>query len=256
MANHRIIRSKMQKTRVLENDPILTHYVPDICWFSEKSLLLMLRKHQAVYIKPDKGRQGLGIWRIVTEDTFSYTISNGTDIKTTSKKNLYDELTKILHPKKKYLIQKGIDLATYRNRPFDIRMVMQKIGSRWTFTLSSAKVGDHSSSIVTYSPEGSLEIPLEKLLVSIDQEMNLLSVYRELIDVSHQIATRLGQQFPFQVLGLDMAIDKDGSIWFIEANTKPDCTGLKKLNDPISLKKFRTAKAIFEKENNSFLTLD
>ena len=40
---------------------------------------------------------------------------------------------------------------------------------------------------------------------------------------SPEIASVLdGQLGPFGELGLDLAIDEGGAIWFIEANTKPD----------------------------------
>ncbi|MBU8907561.1 YheC/YheD family protein [Desertibacillus haloalkaliphilus] len=242
MSKHKVIRSKMDKTKVLMNDPIICEHIPTTKWFTRNHLKIMLKKYSSIYIKPDKGRQGLGIFRIKAVSNNKWEISNGKNFsKIVDQKQIYQEIRKKLSYEKQYLIQNGIDLATYNHRPFDIRLVMQKPLDRWQLSITCAKIGDHKDSVVTYAKNRSLELPLETTLADIDQDIDPLPVYRELVDLSHQIATMLGNHFPFRILGLDMAIDKNGKLWFIEANTKPDCIGMKKYNDEQSYHKFLVA---------------
>lgn len=143
------------------------------------------------------------------------------------------EVKKRLHPRKKYLVQQGIEFATYRRRPFDVRLVLQKPLNRWLVTLMTAKVAPRKNSLVTNIAKGG-------------KDHHTLETLRELVDVSHQIVQVLNSRFPLQIVGLDMGIDKRGKIWFIEANTKPDCQGLENLDRKL-YKKYREAKKLIRK---------
>jgi hypothetical protein len=107
---------------------------------------------------------------------------------------------------------------------------LQKPLGRWRATLMSAKVAPHKSSVVTNVAKGAKDHNLYKLLKGIDQSLNSSAVMRDLMDASHQIAQILSSHFQLKVLGLDMGIDKKGKVWFIEANTKPDCIGLETID--------------------------
>jgi len=71
-----------------------------------------------------------------------------------------------------------------------------------------------------------------------------MATLKELVDIAHQISNILGSNFPFRIIGLDMAIDKTGKVWFIEANTKPQCVRCKQVNDAVSQQKYEEAKKI------------
>ena len=71
---------------------------------------------------------------------------------------------------------------------------------------------------------------IDHVLRNNDQKLNATDALWELIDVSHQIAQVLGSHFPFRIIGLDMAIDKKGHVWFIEANTDPVLKGMDRIN--------------------------
>lgn len=175
-----------------------------------------------------------------------YEISYKRTIKKIPTKKLVSEVKKRLHPRKKYLVQQGIEFATYRRRPFDVRLVLQKPLNRWLVTLMTAKVAPRKNSFVTNIAKGGKDHHVLKTLRGIDQRLNTLETLRELVDVSHQIVQVLNSRFPLQIVGLDMGIDKRGKIWFIEANTKPDCQGLENLDRKL-YKKYREAKKLIRK---------
>lgn len=211
-------------------DPITKRYVPVTDWFGSASLRRMVRKYACVYIKPNVGRKGTGIIRLKKLTSKKCEISYKQTKRLCSRKIVYTRIKKILKPKKKYIIQQGIDLATYRHRPFDVRVVLQKPLGQWRATLMCAKVAPRNSSVVTNIAKGAKDYNLYKALKGIDQSLNSSAIMRDLMDASYQIAQILSSRYQFKILGLDMAIDKNGRIWFIEANTKPDCRGLKRID--------------------------
>ncbi|MDB4866661.1 MAG: hypothetical protein JWR03_994 [Cohnella sp.] len=224
-------------------DPIMRHYVPDTDWFEVSTLQKMLQTYACVYIKPDIGRKGTGIIRVKKLNDKKCEISYQQTTSLSSPDKVYSRIQKILNPNKKYIIQQGVDLATYQHRPFDVRVVLQKPLGRWRATLMSGKVAPHRSSIVTNVAKGAKDYNLYKLLKGIDQSLDSSAIMRDLMDSSHQIAQILSSHFPLEILGLDMGIDKKGKVWFIEANTKPDCIGLEKFDRRL-YRKYVNAKKI------------
>lgn len=224
------------------NDPIMKHYVPDTDWLKPSSLQRMLQAYSSVYIKPDVGRKGTGIIRVKKLNAKQAEIYYQQTRSLCSPDEVLPQIQRILNPKKKYIIQQGVDLATYRQRPFDVRVVLQKPLGRWRATLMSAKVAPHKSSIVTNIAKGAKDHNLYKLLRETDQSLNSSEVMRDLLDVSYQIAQILDSRYPLKILGLDLGVDKKGKVWFIEANTKPDCIGLETIDRKLYRKYLRAKK--------------
>jgi hypothetical protein len=247
--SHIVIRSKMRKTQPLMDDPIVSRYVPETDWFNPSSLERMLRTYSTVYIKPDIGRRGNGVIRVRKLTDSECEVSYRLTTVRCATKNLMFELNQIRDAQKKYIIQRGIDLATYHNRPFDVRVVFQKPLNRWHLSWMSAKVAPHKRSVVTNVAKGAKDVPLIRVLRGIDQSVNVYKVMWELVDVSYQVAQILGSQFPLDIVGLDMAIDKKGNIWFLEANTRPDFRGLRKL-DQNQYQKYLSVKRLIDKQNS------
>jgi hypothetical protein len=242
LATHKIIKSKMKKTLPLIQDPILSRHVPETHWFSTENLERMLQSYPQVYVKPNQGRQGLGISRVKRIGNSEYELSYENTTKLASFPEVVEDLVGRFDTGRSYLIQEGIDLATYNGGPFHIRVVMQKPMNRWQLSITSSLVAKRKDAVVTNGARGNLEFPVEEVLQNNDQKLNPTNTLRELIDLSHQIVYVLGSRFPLLLIGLDMGIDKQGKIWFIEANTDPDCRGLKKVNDEVSYQKYLEAK--------------
>ncbi|MDQ0157141.1 YheC/YheD family protein [Robertmurraya andreesenii] len=239
---HKIIRSKMKKTIPLLEDPILSRHVPETHWFSKENLKRMVQSYPQVYIKPNEGRKGSGISRVKRISNSEYELSYENITKIVSFPELVKDLRGRFSTGRSYLVQQGIDLATFNEGPFHIRVVMQKVMNCWRLSLMSGVVAKQKDAVVTNIAKGNYDLPLEEVLQKNDQKLNPISTLRELTDLSHQIVHVLGSSFPLLVLGLDMAIDKQGKVWFIEANTNPDSKGLEKVNDKVSYQKYLDAK--------------
>ncbi|MGU3471018.1 YheC/YheD family protein [Paenibacillus sp. D51F] len=242
---HKFIRSKMKKGKPLLNDRVLSHHVPKTHWYHDDTLTMMLKAFPVIYIKPDKGSAGTGIIRVKRLNSSESLISFKAMSKICPNTSIVSEVAKRMRRNKKYIIQQGISLATYRNKPFDLRVVLQKPSDRWLLTWMSAKVAPRSNSIVTNVAKGARDARIKEILRGADQPLNVSKVLKELTGVSYKIARKLGSRFPFRIVGLDMGIDKKGKVWFIEANTKPSFHGLKKF-DPVQYRMYLSAKKQIE----------
>ncbi len=242
---HRYVTSKMKKTKPLLGHRAVAKHIPATHWYTPARLINMLSLYPVLYIKPDRGSCGKGIIRVKKQSAKTSLIScNKTSIKVPSK-DLVKEIEKRMRRGKNYVIQQGITLATYRNKPFDLRIVLQKPAQKWRLTWMSAKVASSSSSIVTNVAQGARDAKIVQVLRGSDQSLNTPRVLNDLKRISTEIAYTLGSRFPFRIIGLDMAVDKRGKVWFIEANSKPSFHGLRSF-DPIQYKRYLRAKKQIE----------
>lgn len=246
---HKFVHSKMKKTKPLLNDPFLSQHVPATRWYHDSVFVSMFEAFPILYIKPDKGSSGTGIIRVKRISPTSSLISYKKTSTRCGDDNILSEVKKRMLHNKKYIIQQGIALATYKNKPFDLRVVLQKPSNRWLLTWMSAKVAPKTNSFVTNVAKGARDAKLKETLQGADQPLNVSKVVKELTNVSFKIAYKLGSRFPFRIVGLDMGIDKKGKVWFIEANTKPSFHGLKKF-DPVQYQRYLRAKKQIEATNS------
>jgi hypothetical protein len=158
--NHRVIRSKMKKAKPLMDDPIMSRHVPEMYWLNDASFQRMLQTYPTVYIKPDKGRKGNGIIRLKKLNDWESEISYRQTITKRIPSDIVVPEIKKLYPRKKYLIQQGIELATCNHCPFDLRLVLKKPLNRWLVSMMSARIAPRNTSVVTNVAKGAKEITI------------------------------------------------------------------------------------------------
>lgn len=238
---HTYIYSKMLKGKPLMRDRHLSRHVPVTEWYHDDTLYRMLAFYPVLYIKPDNGSSGNGIIRVKRLNGYECLVSHGKHSDKCMIHRLAYEVRKRMMPRRKYIIQQGISLATYQKRPFDLRVVLQKPADRWILTWMSAKIARTPTAIVTNVAKGARDAKILPTLRGIDQRLNASKLMKELESLSYRIAHKLGSVFPFRIIGLDMAIDKNGKIWCLEANTNPNFHGLEKL-DPVQYRRYLQAR--------------
>lgn len=237
---------KMRTHNILLKDPVIAEHLPYMDWYSYNKLIDMLNKYTTVYVKPNRGRQGNNIIRIKSLLDNKYEIISDGNRKQIDGDSLQSELSLVMKENKKYIIQEGIDLATYGGNPFDMRIVLHKIYNAWQVTLTSARVARHKDDIITNVSKGAKDYLLYDILQAYDQKSNPMADMREIIDLSHRIAYVAGTALPIFIIGLDLALDKDRHIWLIEANLSPQCAKCRLVNDEISLRKYWQARKIIK----------
>jgi hypothetical protein len=190
----------------------------------------MLQQYPVLYIKPENGRAGRGIF-VVRNQNDEYILQNqvGKGIITKSFNSVEDlnkYITSLLT--KPYLIQQGIQLATYRNRNFDFRVLVQKDGgNRWNVTGIGARVAKEDG-ITTHVPRGGAIQAPQVVLGEAFPRVGNQEIIDSLEAMVLSIAEVLEDHWPsLAEVSMDIGLDEGGKLWFIEANSKPE-----KFNEP------------------------
>lgn len=212
--------------------PETAHCLPDTERLTSGAQLhTMLNKYQEVYIKPSNGTKGQGIYKVSLKDG-KYRLqsfSQPTPVIYTTLKAL---MVKFNLKKNMLLIQEGIRSPGNREH-FDLRVMVQKDRyNHWHITGKAARLGQLGN-ITTNVHTGGQVKDLNKLLEErgfmpqeiavINEEINFLSL--RIAEILDSTSSALGE------LGLDFVIDKQGKVWFLEANRKPGRQSMEKMGE-------------------------
>lgn len=193
---------------------------------TSERLKLFAKKHAVLYLKPVRGKAGEGIMRLEKRDGI-WILRRVHQQKSlcTSFDNL-DQLWTYLNPiiqQKPYIIQQGITLATYNNRPFDVRVLTQKNGNgHWGITgVGIRQAGVRS--ITTHVPRGGTILCPAKIFPEIFGEEQALFIRQSISEAVLTIAKALQQNMiDLAEMSMDLGVTAEGHIWFFEANSKPE----------------------------------
>jgi glutathione synthase/RimK-type ligase-like ATP-grasp enzyme len=204
--------------------PELLPHLPETHWFNASLANRMLDSYSTIFIKPNGGSGGTGIIRIRKKTSSPrYEFRRGRHRKIVSSSSMYKALQIYQKSRKKYIVQRGLKLARYKGRIFDIRMFLQKPPSGWTVSGMVARVADPHF-IVTNHKQGGFGKPLDKVLMHIfsNNDSKVKKYIEELKKISLIMAQTLDVRFSdIRELGIDLGIDTDGHVWIIEANSRP-----------------------------------
>jgi hypothetical protein len=242
------IRSKSKKTSVLLKHPKLSLNVPATKPLSKQSLRTMLHRYRMVYVKPDRGRFGIGVMRvekISRRGQTNYRYQLGLKVK---QFDSYDQLFRSIlkhTSSRKYIAQKGIYLLRHRKRPFDIRIMVQlNPKKRWETTGAVARVASPNRVVTNYHNHGH-PVPLGPLLVPYFGMKKRKAYEGRLNHLGARIAKHLHIFYPkIKEIGVDIGIDNHLKPWILEVNTRPDPYIFKQLRDKRMFRKiYRYARA-------------
>jgi hypothetical protein len=189
----------------------------------------MMRKHSYLYLKPESGKAGKGIMTIKveaeTQQPYLLKIQENKKSATyqcSSINKLWSRIQK-QSGGEAYIAQQGIDLASFNERRFDLRALVQKNQrGQWDITGIGARIAG-ASSITTHVPRGGMIEDPEKLLVnSFNEEQArklLIKAKNTAVLIAKQIERASGQLLG--EMSMDLGIDSVGNMWFFEANSKP-----------------------------------
>ncbi|HEY8417955.1 MAG TPA: YheC/YheD family protein [Limnochordales bacterium] len=226
-----LVGSKWWVYRLMARHPDLRPYLPETRVLrTTADLLIMLRRHGTVYVKAAGGGKGIGIWVISADGrgTFSYRY---TDAQTRIHRGRTGNPAAIVRhllskPRQPWLIQPRVDLARWRGRIFDVRVLVQRDGrGQWHITGTGARIG-RPGSIISNLYGGGDALPLEPVLTeSLGLTPQEAAALRRRVE---EIALRVAQEIDRACrrtghvgeLGIDIGIDRSGRLWFFEANSR------------------------------------
>lgn len=209
----------------LSQNPKVAEYIPETRKLKGlKDLSQMVSKYPLLYLKPISGKAGKGIMAIQSHANH-YTLKQriGSQLAVNnfqSEKDLWNQIKKKVQVG--YVIQQGIPLATFEERPFDIRVLVQKDGKGvWGLSGVGIRVAGKNS-ITTHVPRGgSIALP-EEVFRSYMSETEYEAFMTRLKKTVLELADALEESY--QNLGefsMDIGINRRGQLWFFEANAKP-----------------------------------
>lgn len=218
----------------------VSKYVPEMVWYTDTQLVHMLNKWRLVYVKPNAGSGGTGIIRVEMLRHAHYVVSWGHRMVRCSTASLPSVVRAAMLRRNRYVIQRGIRLARVNGKPFDLRVVWQKPGRTWQLTWMSAKIASRRNATVTNVAKGGVDARLRPTLKRMTPPVDVDTMLNNIRVASRKIVYTLGSKFPLRIIGLDLGIDKNRHIWFIEANTNPNFKGLRKI-DPVQYRRYENA---------------
>ncbi|MNY10814.1 Endospore coat-associated protein YheD [compost metagenome] len=247
----RRLQSKLLKDRAMRRSSLLRSHLPETRPYHPYVLRRMLNQHSTVFVKPDKGSQGRGIVRLKRIKNRGVHISWGLNNRKVNRKFMIRELHQRLRPYQSYLVQQGLQLTKYHNRLIDIRVFLQKPGSKWLISGKVVRVGAAGRFVTNYS-QGGKPVHLPKVLNSIyhDNPQKVQAIIQKVDQVAYHAAAALNSKFPgIRVLGIDIGLDRSGRIWIIEANTRPGTQLFKNLGDKSMYQTIVTRRQIIDHKN-------
>lgn len=237
------ISGKLRVCRYLSANKQLKRHVPETVPFSLTNLEMMINRYDMLYVKPDIGSHGIGIFMLERVET-------GFELYEIVKKkqisNRYDSVSDVfdrLNAAKsaKLIIQKGISLDKVNGCPYDIRaMVQRKPGGSWVCTGFLVKVGARNKIVTNYYQGGA--IYSMKKLGKAQGLSNAATAgrVRKMTQTALRISRTLSmKRSGMHEMGIDFAYDKQKQLWVLEVNSNhPQFHPLKQL-DPNAYKKMK-----------------
>jgi glutathione synthase/RimK-type ligase-like ATP-grasp enzyme len=229
--NSKSISGKLRVHRYLATDESLKLYLPQTTSFTEGHLKQMAKRFPTLYIKPNYGSQGIGIFKVERE-------SNGYRLRSSSNQSkFFKQLSSIYqnistNGNKHMIIQQGIDIERVNKRPYDIRaMVQRKPKGSWTCTGIFGKIG-YRNKIVTNYAQGGQIVTMGHLFKMMGLSSSSQARTRHMTEVSLEVARVLNsKQSGMFEMGVDLSYDKDGHLWILEVNSRrPQFFPMKKVD--------------------------
>ncbi|MDD3852312.1 MAG: YheC/YheD family protein [Syntrophomonadaceae bacterium] len=204
-------------------------YLPDTKRYNPDNLRTFLETYPEVFLKPINNSKGQGIIKIVNLGNGTYTLARAEWKNIMPLKfNSLEAVNKYLRQNKislrHYIVQQGIQLATYNGRVFDLRTQYQKNRQgNWILTGVGARVAGNNR-FVTHIPNGGYLANYSDIIKQVFPSSDAqLSIDRELHKIGQTIPPLLEHQLGINlgILSFDIGIDKQGRIRILEINSKP-----------------------------------
>lgn len=220
---------KWAESKVLQRHPLASVYLPETIISSNVEMFKdFVDKHEDVYFKPIKGRQGKGIHRIYKQQDNSYTLTiQAVEAKEYKNVNFEDIDVLINELKDKiissqFILQKTINLII-NNRVIDFRLRFDKnIENEWKLSLAASRVSDIGGVVSNRSAGGkvvSVEQSLEEYYGYSESEAK--NKKNELIKAGKILTEAVEENnVNYGKCAVDLGVDNDGNIWHIESNIK------------------------------------
>jgi glutathione synthase/RimK-type ligase-like ATP-grasp enzyme len=239
-------KNKLLKYRHMKSYAPLAYYLPKTDWMSTHAFWDMMNQYGRVVVKPTGGSRGRGVYQVTDLGGNRYQIHvEKRKIRIKGKDRTYDYLSRCIGDQS-YIVQRWISRAKVRGRPFDLRVIIQRRRNSyaWTVTGKVAKVAGRGYIVSNITRSKGRVLPVRTAIArSSLRRFSLRSLQSAINRVSLLSAKRLSTKFPHhRIYGLDLALDRNGRPWIIEANLFPSRSHFRKLKDKTMLRRITAYK--------------
>lgn len=215
----------MIQKRLLSSPKLKPHLIPTYPYRGLKRLLTLLKKYQAVMLKPVNGMGGNGIIRLSFEKERILLKTSDETLQFNSLKQV-EQTLKRFTANRKFVVQKWVDISDKKGQVYDIRVLMQKNKSAsWTLTGMAVRQGEKEN-ITSNLKTGGKAYEIYPFLTQQFGQKQSDILYENIKKISLYIPPFLEKRTRCSLfeLGLDLCIDQEGHIWILEVNNKPGKT--------------------------------
>lgn len=221
--------SKQEVYDALKDHAQAKEMIPDTATFNRSNLLDMLQKYPEVFIKPNHGSIGRGIYKIRRVSTRRYCFAGVSSNIPVWKgpytfELLYRQLMASEISKRKYLVQQAVDLARFNSRLFDVRSQVQKNKEgEWILTGAAVRVAGKGR-FVTHIPNGGKAEVFDEVTLRVFPSIRTRQFINQQINKSVDLVPRILEEkleINLGILTMDLGIDSSGKMWILEVNSKP-----------------------------------
>jgi len=219
--------SKYRIHRLLAKRDSSLYRMPSTVRLTEERLRRALEAKRALYIKPMKGSIGDGILRLSYKGQGEWRLQSGAGKARRCSARRAVQLVMRLTGRKRYMIQEAIALARYNGRPYDLRVTVQRgPDGAWQVTGMFGKVAAHGRHVTNVAKGGRVK-RVKTLFAASGFRPDAME--RHVAAASLDIAEYLGRKLDgLSDIGLDLGIDQEGRVHFIEMNGRDQRIGFKK----------------------------
>lgn len=203
----------------------LGHHLPETHMLQGiDSVIDLLNRHQAVYLKPVGGSIGRGIVRVERRgdafELWAQRTERAEHWEARDVQDLADALRRARLPGA-YVVQAAVPVIRFDGRPCDARVLLQRPGPRWQVVGYGIRVSGEAS-ITSHVPNGGHIADrwavLRHAFGSQSEEVDA-----RLLAFARAAAAAIERSMPGHVreMSMDVGLDEEGHPWFFEANAKP-----------------------------------
>ena len=186
----------------------------------------MISKYNCLFLKRSGGSGGKGVFALVKRKhgfCFRY-YSKGVHWKqnVSTLKGLRSEMKTAGLKPDRVIIQRGINLIKYKNRPMDLRVLMVKDKNGiWNAVYNQARVAPKGA-VITNASLGGEVMNYSNLYPALIKRYTGTPSDKQIRGICMTIARYMEKEFgPFGEMGIDIGVDSNGKVWLLEANSKP-----------------------------------
>jgi len=211
-------------------------WLPETKAYSKGALLELMRRYGDVFAKPQRGSVGRGVASVKRTSSGRWDVrlpgGKRRRMSFASAAAAIDRLAR----GRSYIVQRGIELARWRGRPFDFRVSVQRDGTgEWQVTGMFGRVAKAGGRVTNLGRGGRAMRASALLGPSFAKPGDVAAAIERL---SLDVARYAGDRWPgLADLGLDVGVDAGGAPYLIELNCRDQRYGFEKAGMPAAFRR-------------------